>query len=262
MSRIFKANSFEFKSPARNRIATLDDRGLNIAPTHYCLEEFFKKRPALNAVKDFGTPTNAQVIAADIANDDFEVLGTNMTTALATFAANGGVTLTTAGADNDQGIIAPHLNTNQSAWASTLWGTEDQCRYEAWIQTGASIAAVTIWAGLKLTNTSVIATDDNQAFLRYAAADGTDWKLTCSRAGTDVTSDTGVVVAASTLYRLVIEIDSARRVSAFINGVQVADRLAALTDAIDLIPYIGVHANTASAKAITAKYLAMSRYAA
>ena len=251
-----------FKNLARGDVALLDDRGLSTFPTHFKLEEFFQQRPALNAVKDYGTPTNAQIIAGDIANNDFEVLGTNMTTALCTFAVDGGVTLTTAGADNDQGIIAPHLNTNQTAWANVEWGTGKQTCFEALIKTGASIADVTIWAGLKLTNTSVVATDDNQVFFRYAASGGTDFKLVNSRANVDVSSDTGIALAASTLYRLRIELDAGRRVNAYINGVQVANNLAALTDAVNLIPYIGVHANTGSPKAITAKYLGCSRQAA
>ena len=255
----------EFKSVSR-LLARLNDRGLNVFPTHYKLEEFFKQAPALNAViglpgSDSTSPTAAALAAYTIANKDFEVLGTGATTALATLAADGGVTLTTGTSANDQMIILPHLDTKQTAWTSTLWGTENQTRFESWIKTGASIADIVIWCGLKLTNTSVIATNDDQAFFRFADADGTDWRLNTSRAGTDTLTTTGITVAASTLYRLAIEFDEVRGVKAFINGTQVA-QLPAMTDAIDLIPYIGVQTTTTAGKVITAKYLSCSRAAA
>tara|TARA_R100000008_G_scaffold51530_1_gene31014 strand:+ start:38 stop:640 length:603 start_codon:yes stop_codon:yes gene_type:complete len=49
-------------------------------------------------------------------NTNFEVLGTNMTTALATRSATSAVvTLTTAGADQDQAILCPHLDSGQTS---------------------------------------------------------------------------------------------------------------------------------------------------
>ena len=57
-------------------------------------------------------------------NNNFEVLGTNMTTALATRNATvAAVTLTTAGADEDQAILCPHLDSGQAAWTGVKWGT-------------------------------------------------------------------------------------------------------------------------------------------
>lgn len=251
--------------PGRTQ-AILNDRGLLTFPRHIILEETFKKRPALNAVKDLGTPTNAQVIAADIANDDFEVLGTNMTTALATYATHGGVTLTTAGASADQAILLPHLNTNQTAWSAIQWNTGKMVRWEGFIMTDASIAAMILWAGLKLTNTPVVATDDNQVFFRYEAGvnDG-QWQVISSRAGVDTTTNLGkgFAVAANTLYRLVIAVNENRYVECWINGVRCFTApLPALTDNINLIPYMGIQASAVAAKAFTAKFLRLSRLAA
>src|SRR5947199_345765 len=96
-----------------------------------------------------------------IADRDFELLGTNMTTALCTYNVEGGIKLTTAGADGDQGILLPNLNTNQTPWQVVTWGSDQSAEWQCHIKTGASIANCIIWAGLKLTNTSTTATDDD-----------------------------------------------------------------------------------------------------
>lgn len=234
-------------------------------PTRFVLRESFKKRPALKAVKDYGTPSNAEIIAGDIANDNFAVLGTNMTTALCTFSAGGGITLTTAGASADSAIVLPHLNTNMTPWAvANQWGSSKSPRWETTITTGASIALTSIWAGLKLTNTPVIATDNDQVYFRYDSAENSGkWQLIHSRSDVDVTTVSSVTVAASTLYRLVIEVESDRTFMAYINGAAVGSiPFAALTASIDLKPYAGVLANTAAAKAIDVKYIECSKLAA
>lgn len=121
------------------------------------------------------------------------------------------------------------------------------------------IADMTIWAGLKLTNTSVTATDNDQAFFRYASATNSGkWQAINSIDGTDTATDSGVTVAATTFYRLRVNIDSSRIARFYINGTLVATS-AALKDATDLIPYIGVQANTGAAKAINIIGQAISR---
>ena len=81
--------------------------------------EAFAKKQALNAVAiiDPDADSASALAAYVIANKDFETLGTNMTTALTTFpGTQAGILMTTAGADEDQSILLPHLDTNQSAW--------------------------------------------------------------------------------------------------------------------------------------------------
>jgi hypothetical protein len=112
-----------------------------------------------------GASSSAALIAYTIANKNFEVLGTNMTTALATAATTGGLTLTTAGADADQAIVTPHLDTKQTQWTSTVWGSSTSSTFETVIVTGASVAKTILWAGFKLTNTHTVATDDDQCLL-------------------------------------------------------------------------------------------------
>lgn len=192
-------------------------------------------KPGINA--DIQNSSEATRMVAD---PDFEVLGTNASSDDVTFYAEGGIKMETDGADGDEVIVLPHLDANQSAWTQITWGTDKKTEWECHIKTGSSIDNCIIWAGLKLTNTEVTATDANQAFFRYENGinDG-EWQAISSIAGTDDTHDTGVAVAADTEYFLKITIDEARLARFYINGT-LYETSAALTNAIDLIPYIGV----------------------
>jgi hypothetical protein len=220
----------------------------------YYLEEYFSQRPALNAVIATDENSNAAAwLAANIANKHFETLGTNATTALVTFnATNAGLLLTTAGASADQIIIAPHLDTNQTAWSNIKWGSENQTEWTCSLKTGAAITTLQLWAGLKLTNTGVIATDADQVFFRYNTTDDATafWTVISSIANTDTTTVTPVAVAVDTQYKFKIKINSDRTASCYINDVLVYTT-AALTNDKDFIPYVGVQAlDTAAVTAI------------
>jgi hypothetical protein len=208
-------------------------------------------KPSLNA--DIQNSAEATRMIAD---PDFEVLGTNASSDDVTFNAEGGVTFTTDGADGDGVILLPHLDANQSAWTQVTWGSDKQVEWECFIKTGASVADVVIYAGLKLTNTNVVATDADQAFFRYE--DSGNWDAVYSVGGTDSEDDTGVAVAASTQYHLRIVIDSDRVPRFYINEVLVVTG-DALTNAIDFIPYIGVVAGAAAAKTLDVYGQAISR---
>jgi hypothetical protein len=258
----------------------------------YYLYESFLQRPALNAVVSApltdadatAAANDAIIVARAIANRNFEVLGTNMTTALCTFnATSAGIVLTTATADEDQAILAPHLDTNQSAWQVTKWGTENQVDWECSISTTA-IDNQKLWAGLKLTNDQLVATDDNQAYFKFqtdadnseAFTDFTKLHFIHSIAGTDYISQLPITVAANTIYHLRIQINSARQAAIFVNGIQYnvtttagstggtavttgTTRTAALTDDVDLIPYVGIEAGAAAAEAVGVHYQSISR---
>jgi len=257
----------------------------------FYLEEYFLQRPALNADID-------QVHTVEVArgaNKNFEVLGTNMTTALCTFdTTRGGITITTAGADQDQAIIAPHLDTttNQTdcntAWNGVQWGTENQVVWEASISTNA-IDNQKVWAGLKLTNDQLIATDADQLFFKFqtdatnseAFTDYTKLHFVHSIGGTDYISQLPITVAANTTYHLRIEIDENRQASIMVNGIYYnitstagstggtavtsagikssPNKTAALTNDVDLIPYIGIEAGAAAAEALDVHYEGISR---
>tara|TARA_R110002110_G_scaffold139569_3_gene326254 strand:- start:9024 stop:10448 length:1425 start_codon:yes stop_codon:yes gene_type:complete len=196
---------------------------------------------ASSAIDLASTTLTAKVFESgmSVSNESFEVLGTNMTDALSTRSATrASVTLTTAGADEDQAILAPHLDTNQTAWTGVKWGTENQVEWECSITTNA-IDNQKVWAGLKLTNDQLGAVDANQIFFKaatdltngealstsdnaaMAAAGGNMlWHVIYSIAGVDYTTNTELAMAANTTYHLKITIDSDRKASAFINGTQ------------------------------------------
>jgi len=251
----------------------------------FYLEEWFLQRPGLNANIDQASTVEVQRAL----NRNWEALGTNMTTALCTFATtSAGILATTAGADQDQAIITPHLDTAATAWAGCLWGTENSVHFETSIMLPA-LDNQKVWAGLKLTNDQLVATDDDQAYFKYqtdatnseAFTDFSVWHFVHSIGGTDYITALPVTVAANTPYHLKIEIDSDRKATIFINGVQynVANtagstggttatavqpgvqvtKTAALTDDVDFIPYVGIEAGAAAAEAVNVHHVCMSR---
>jgi hypothetical protein len=256
-------------------------------PNRYYLEEFFKRRPALN-IQLATSEDAANTIIHNVSNKDFEILGTNASKDDVTFSSTeGGIQLQTDTADNDQVIVLPHLDTNQTAWSGIKWGTENQVEWECAIRTGSSIEDTSFWAGLKLTNVPIYATDADQAYFLYASDNdqgaietNTNLHFVYSVGGIDYITDLGIVVAAATsgnvgIYKLRIVIDNNRQVAIYVNGVQyglVTTSTAggatqstkttlsnALTNDIDLIPYVGVQALTGSAKQISLCYEKISR---
>ena len=222
-------------------------------------------QPALNAVLALDENSNAAAhLAFNVADKDFEVLGTNAVTADVTANAEGGLTIATHGAATDSTIILPHLDTNQTGWSTTTWGTDQETHWACRIKTGAAVINETIWLGLKLTNTPVIATDDDQAFFRInnaGTAVGT-WKIEYSIGGTDTEVDTAIVGAASTEMLFEIKIDASRIARFYINGTLYATSTA-LTTAKDLIPYVGILSETsATAKSMVLYGESISRLAA
>ena len=267
-------NGFDIISKASSTGEISDVSQLNDATKNtgrYYLSSYFKKRPALNA--DIDQVYTVEVARA--ASKNFEALGTNMTTALCTFdTTRAGLTITTAGADQDQAIIAPHLDTAFTAWTGVLWGSENQTEWECSVSTNA-IDNQKWWAGLKLTNDQLVATDANQAFFKFqtdatnseAFTDFTLLHFVHSIGGTDYISALPITVAANTTYHLRIKIDSDRKLSMFVDGIQYnitttsgstggtsvakgTTKSAAMTDDIDFIPYIGIEAGAAAAEAI------------
>jgi len=277
--------------------------GLKDARRYYLYESFAKK-PGLNAVAIIDPDANsASALAAyTIVNKDFETLGTNMTTALTTYpGTQAGILMTTAGSDADQAILLPHLDTDQSAWAKVLWGTENQVEWECSISLPA-LDNQKVWAGLKLTNDQLPQTDADQAYFYYAS-DGTNgqalstfspWYFIQSVNGTDYLTNLGITAAADTPYHFKIAIDSDRKPSIFVNGVQYSATTTAATtfdgstevtgttqatiaesysatnantqkgpalkNDVDLIPYIGIENGAAAAEALNVHYTAISRH--
>ena len=258
----------------------------------YYLEEWFNRRPGLNANLDQAATVEVQRTL----NYDFEALGTNMTSALVTFGATtGGILATTAGADQDQAIICPHLDDDGTAdtgaitaWSGVQWGTENETHWETSIMLPA-IDNQKVWSGLKLTNDQLLVTDANQAFFKFqtdatnseAFTDFTKLHFVHSIADTDYISQLPITVAANTPYHLKIKIDSDRKATIFVNGVQYnvtstsgstggtavtavqpgvqASKTAALTNDVDFIPYNGIEAGAGAAEALNTHFVCMSR---
>ena len=243
-------------------------------------DEWFLQRPGINA--DIDQVSTVEVQRA--LNRNWEALGTNVTTALVTFATtSAGILATTAGADQDQAILTPHLDTAATAWAGTKWGTENETHFETSIMLPA-IDNQKVWAGLKLTNDQLVATDANQVFFKYQTdatnsesfSDFAKWHFVHSIGGTDYISQIPIDVAANTPYHLKIEIDSDRKAAIFVNGIQYnvtttsgstggtavttgTTKTAALTNDVDLIPYVGIEAGAAAAEAVNVHYVCCSR---
>lgn len=204
-------------------------------------------------------------IAGDSPVGLWKLSGTNMTSALATFAAGGGLTLTTAGASADKAFLEPNSSTYGPLVGALV--SDNSPRFRAIIKTGSSVASVAICAGLKLTATDVLATDDDQAYFRYLSSENSGaWQFVTSRAGTDTTTVApsytrqGAAVAANTLYVLDVVVNADRTVQGYVNGAPISNvALPALTTAIAFIPVIGCAATASAAKAISIKDVRLSK---
>ena len=221
-------------------------KSLTVEPGRYSLEWIAGQYglPGLNA--DILNSAEATRMLVD---RNFEVLaptsGSNASSDDVTHNAEGGITLTTDGADGDGLCIKPHLDASQSAWNLVTWGTDQSTRWECRFRTGGNIGNAIIWAGLKLTDTDVVITDADQAYFRYenGVNDG-EWQAVSSIGGTDTTFDTNVVVAINTEYHFVIDIQSDRTARFYINGT--LHTTTAALNIVDLIPYMAIEADGAA----------------
>ena len=259
---------------------TVHDLGIKDTRRYY-LEEYFDLLPGINGdlastTESTNTPVSRQ----------FEILGTNHTSALATYSATvAGMAMTTATADQDRMIVAPHLDSKQGAWSGVKWGTENQVHWECGIRTSAAIDNQWIWAGLKLTNVQECATDDDSAFFAFgtdadnsgqAFDDFTKLHFCHSVADTDYISVLPITVAASTNYHLKIKFDSDRKMEIFVDGEQYnvtstsgstggtavtkgTTKSGAMTNDVDFIPYIGIENCDAAAAVLNVQFEAISR---
>lgn len=218
--------------------------------------------PQLNAVTDppagdtYNTAAMTSLLNAD---RDFELLGSGASSDDVTIHPEGGIKIETDGGGTNAVIVLPHLNAGQTPWTTITWGTDQETAWEACITTGSAITAQVIHAGLKLTNTPTVATDNDQAFFRYeAGVNSGKWQAVYSIANSDTSADTGVTVAVDTNYHLRIAIDASRIARFYINGTLVATSTA-LTNAVDLIPYIGILEAAAAAKHMYIRSQAIER---
>lgn len=189
----------------------------------------------------------------------FMVSGTNCVSSCVTFDATGGILLTTTAAAGDEVILDAHSLANLSAWKTTSWLSNTEIQWECLIKTGADIVNSVIWAGLKLTNTPVVATDDDQVYFRYeTVANGAFWTVVDSIADSDVVTQTTVAVANSTAAHLKIAIAGDRTAKCYINGALVRTTAALATNK-SFIPVLGIQAVDAAVVSATVRGIAISK---
>ena len=247
-----------------------------------------KAQNVSGGTKDLASATLSVLVKKKRASSDksthFELLGTSMTSSLCAFTEDrGGITMTTAGSDQHQAILMPHQDTNHTSWKAVKWGTENQVHWGCSISTN-TIDNQKVWAGLKLTNDQLVATDADKLFFKFQtdltnSESFTDFTLLHfihSIAGTHYISRLPITVAANTIYHLKISIDSDRKASIFVNGTQydvtttagstggtlVAagnTPTTALTDNIYLIPCIGIEAGHGVSKSLDVHRQCISR---
>jgi len=200
-----------------------------------------------------------------------------------------GIKIVTNTTDEDKTILAVRdghteirEDVDSSGWASVPFGTENKIEFSSAISTSGNIADSCIWAGLKLTSDNRYAIDANQAYFLYSTDDDqgdltTNGNLhfVYSVANTDYITDLGIVLAINTVYRLRISFDENRQISVYVNNVRYGlvttataggatqsvstTKSLAMTDDIDLLPFIGIETKTTSSKGIQVGYVKLSR---
>lgn len=256
------------------------------------LNEVFLQRPGVNSD-----------IAFDNLNKDFELVNTGGTTPMSQFSCkfpkNGvgtGIVIQSFNAAGDNVVVAPHLDTlgdgeEQSQWSGIEFGTDNEVEWECSISLPVgSNTNSKHWAGLKLTNDHLIATDSTQAFFKYQSSSNngetfTDFSklhFVYSVSGTDYVSQlpidlnkTGSASEPNGPYHLRIKIDAARKISIFVNGIQYnvtttagtsgtpvtagTGKSLALADNVNLIPYIGCETEQATNTSLAVQYQSISK---
>lgn len=215
------------------------------------------------------------------ANKLWTLSGTNAADAGSTLHATvPGVTLATAGANNDQMCIRPATLNGGAIFLNTLGQgillPSKQPIIAARLLTAASIAAIKITFGARLvgsiaaSSTCVFGTGTDNDLVQFTfdtsgSASTTGWLAEARNAGGTAVSkacDTRLsqsTVAASTAYDLRIQIDGSQNASFYINNQLAATIPAAVASSAALIPFIGLQALTGAAKTVTAQYLSVSR---
>ena len=144
-----------------------------------------------------------------LANRDFKVFGTNMTTTLCEFNTNNpGILIKTAGADQDQAIIAPHTSSHsiETSWTNTKWGTENQLEWECAINIPV-VTDVKVWAGINLSSEQLLESNNDKLFFKFQTdstnsetfTDFTKLHFIHSIAGTHYVSELPITVEADTV---------------------------------------------------------------
>lgn len=225
----------------------------------------FSKRPILAADLDPATVNQTAQRLLTGANLDWIISGTNAANAGSALNTEGGILLTTAGADNDQIVLSPATAINsigQSPFGVTQWQPDHAARFEATIELPA-ITNITAQVGFALTTALDLTTDDDYIKFQFSTEGATstaNWTVATGVGGTDVELDAGIAPVAARSIRLAIEIPASGRIRAYINGLEVLkNTLAIPTAAANLIPIAGIQALEVADKSIAVREVICSR---
>lgn len=214
-------------------------------------------------------PHAPEVERALISNRMWEVQGTAAgqaasSVASVAFAVNGGIVLTTATSVNDQMLLFPLSDANVMVdganavtYNSPLVLTQWYAGRRPWFKTKLSIATVAgaiAVAGLKLTSTTVVATDNDGAYFRVV--DGLVYAVT-SNNNTDVATSTGFTMTDAVDVELTIKVDDNMYPHFYINGCEVF-KGARLRDSQALQPTVGIQTTELASSIMTVRYVDVS----
>ena len=230
-----------------------------------------------------------------IVNQNFQLLGTNVSESRLQYGGTQpGIRFFTSGGDNDQVIIRERRSTESNEsnlsdlnpFSNVNYTTDDEVEFNTSISTFTSVANLGFAVGLSGGGFPSDLTDqDHKAYFLYATDDdlGTlttnaNLHFVYSVGGVDYVTDLGIVVEASTVYRLKIRIDSNRQISVFVNnerkglsrtstattagGLTQSDsnvKSLALTTGQSLLPFAGLQALSASAVLLFLHFIKLSR---
>ena len=224
-------------------------------------------------------------------NDHWCLLGTNSTDKFTTYAGDQpGLRGSVTGGDNDQFILAPKSSQtgvdtdtqNITPWKNVNFQSQYQTELNVAITTDSNITNTAIWAGMKITNVGTYVTDADQAYFLYATDNdlgalttNANLHFIYSISGVDFITNLGVVVEASTVYRLKLSFDENRKISVFVNGVQyglvtsataggatqavATTKSLATTSGAAILPFVAIQALSTVARSLFCQFIKISR---
>ncbi len=187
----------------------------------------------------------------EIADEDFELKGTNAVSGDTSVVAEGGVLLTTNGADNDSDFLVPHQDSNQTGWTEVTWGSDRETAWECLVKTGTNIANVAYVVGLKSDQDMGVDDADLGVFNFNTDDSDVNWGFVGNEAaGTATDTDTGITVTINTLYKLRLECGADQIMKAYIDDEYVGEQ-SFEAGAEDFIPLVGVQSLSGAADVMT-----------
>jgi hypothetical protein len=237
--------------PARNPLTTQIIRvGRTMHPIGtqdgkwYTISDDFQLLPPVGAA---AASNNASWTITGTGTVPTPVIAAPSTNGLAGFTL---ATRTASAADADQARI---FGLTPSQWSRSVTPTAlTSHELEFDIATPSAITEQAIFAGLKLTDTGVLATDNDQAYFLYdttatsPAASTSQWVCVSSVGGTDTVTASGVTVAVSTNYNLRIVLRTDKKAYFYINDALVHTAATAFAGTEALKVSAGVISRTAA----------------